>query len=185
MPLSPKTQISANETACIPRYELGAATCATDQHIEHTPLRGGLLAGGALHSGVSTETSGRTLQEKRGSEGGGRRRRKTQVSVTIWSGATLWLMWWWMMFHIHLPVSEGSSLAFSPSLSHSLMGNCLITKLIISCGYLSVQLPLLNIPMMSDFVKRWLLSRKSLLNVWLDSFNCSDSPRGFFSLANA
>lgn len=52
------------------------------------PLRGGLLAVGALHFGASTETSGRTLQEKRGSEGGGRRK-TTSLSYVLERGNTV------------------------------------------------------------------------------------------------
>lgn len=56
----------------------------------HAPLRGGLLAVGALHFGVSTETSGRTLQEKRGSEGGGRKKEEdTGLSYVLEWGNTV------------------------------------------------------------------------------------------------
>lgn len=43
---------------------------------------------GALHFGASTETSGRTLQEKRGSEGGGRRK-TTSLSYVLERGNTV------------------------------------------------------------------------------------------------
>lgn len=61
----------------------------TGAHLDtkHTPLRGGLLAVGELHFGVSTDTSGRTLQEKRGSEGGGRKKEEdTNLSYVLERG---------------------------------------------------------------------------------------------------